>query len=470
LIWLALLVQFAAAYGPARAITHHSALTAKLSLTLALVPVLATGGVSLTMFWLGLAGIPFGPVATGIVYTLLMAPGWWLARRAGALRLDLPYIPLAGWIALVLLAGICGAVLLNASLWPFYRDDALGIYVPFAEELARTQALVPITSTRNLYELYPQLMSFNFANLFTLAGWANPYPAHVLNALLGIAVFPATYVLARETFPRWPLVAPLAVGVLALTPDVPNWAHAGYVDLPMAASYTLGAAFAAAAIRDRRPIDMLLAGVCFGLAAWTKNAALLAVGLFFTFGLVRLILGQLQLNHILLACAAVAIVAGPWYLRNLLLAGALTPDTIWADQARHTLAEVFILVSRPQNYGLPGVLMLLAVGWSLIRREAWVLLWWSLPYYGFWFFFASYDPRFVLLFLPFLAVLAGAMLSQMWRQLDGRTWQPPIRLAVWLLVVALVGGVMWNTLEYKRALLQDPFMPHAQKVEIVRTE
>lgn len=470
MIWLALFVLFAAAYGPARAIAHHSALTAKTSLALALVPVLATGGVSLVMLWLGMAGVPFGPVATTTGYALLVLPGWWAAWRAGALRLGRPSLPRAGWLGLALVTGVCGAALLNATLWPFYRADALGIYVPFAVELAATRALVPITPARNLYELYPQLMSLNYAHLFALAGWANPYPARVLNTLLSLAVLPATYTLARETAPRWPLAAPLAVGLLALTPDVANWAHAGYVDLPMATSYTLGAAFAAAAVRDGRRVDALLAGGCFGLAAWTKNAALLGVGLFFTFGLVRLILGQLRLNHALLGLVTVAVVAGPWYLRNLWLAGALTPDTVWIDQARRTLAEVLILVSRPQNYGLPGALMLVAVGWGVARRTGWVLLWWSLPYYGFWFLFASYDPRFVLLFLPFLAALAGVLLAQGWAGAAGRAWQPPLRLAGWVLVVALTGGVMWNTLEYKRALLRDPLMPHAQKVEIVKTE
>jgi hypothetical protein len=470
LIWLALLIQFAAAYGPARIIAHHSALTAKRSLTLALAPVIATGGVSLVMFWLGLLRIPFNPVTTAILYGLLLLPGWWLAWRADTLRFSLSVVGWGRRLGLLLLAGICGAALLNAALWPFYRADALGIYVPFAEALAATKSLVPITPTRNLYELYPQLMSFNYAHLYAVAGWNTPYPARVLNALLGLAVFPATYVLAREMFPYWLLAAPFAVGLLALTPDVANWSHAGYVDLPMATAYTLGAAFAVATVREGRHVDALLTGICFGLAAWIKNAALLSVGLVFTFGLANLILGQLRLNHILLASTMVAIVAGPWYLRNLLLAGMLTPDTVWVDQAQQTLAEVFILISRPQNYGLLGLLMTIAVGWALIRRSGWVLLWWSLPYYGFWVLFASYDPRFVLLFLPFLAALGGAMLAEGWAWLDGRRWQPPIRLAGWVLVVALAGGVMWNTLEYKRALLDNPLLTHAQKVEIVRTE
>ena len=467
MIWLALLAQFAAAYGSARATAHHSALTAKFSLTLALIPLLAAGGVSLAMFWLGLLRIPFAPGTTALVYALLMLPGWVFAWRADALRLEIPKLPAVGWLALMLLGGIAAAVLLNAALWPFYRADALGIYVPFAEELATTRALAPITPQRNLYELYPQLMSFNYAGTFMLSGWMNPYPAHVLNALISLAVFPAAYVLTRETFPAQPLAAPIAVGLLALTPDVPNWAHGGYVDLPMAAYYTLGAAFAAATVRDGRYTDALLAGLCFGLAAWTKNAALLAIGLFFTYGVVRLIPAQLQLNRVLLAFTAVVVVASPWYIRNIVLAGTLNPDTVWVDQAQHTFAEVFILVSRPQNYGMPGVLMLIGVFWGMTRRKGLILLWWSLPYYAVWFVAASYDPRFILLFLPFLAALSGAMLAQAWDKGNGRTWQPPIRLAAWLLLAVLVGGVMWNTLEYKRALLENPRMSHTQKVEIV---
>jgi hypothetical protein len=277
---------------------------------------------------------------------------------------------------------------------------------------------------------------------------------------------PALYVLARETFRDKPLIARIAVMLIALTPDVTNWASSGYVDLPMALYYVTGAAFTGAALRDQRTIDMALAGMCFGLAAWTKNAALLSIALLGTVILSNLINRQLRLNHVAVVLGCVAIVVAPWYLRNLALAGALTPDTVWTEDAQQTLEEILILVMRPQNYGLPGFVMLAGVFWSVFRREGWILLWWSVPYYGLWLMFASYDPRFVLLFLPFLAVLGAGMLASIWVRM-GR-WQPPMRLVVLIVVALLSVSVMWNSVDYKRALLENQVLTHEEKLEVVR--
>ncbi len=469
MVWVILILQLVAAYGWSRVIAAHSAVPAKLVLTTGLMILLASGALTLVMFGYGLLGITFSPSRTLLTYAAVMLPGWWLARRQRNLHLPRPNIPPMAWGPLLMLVGVCGAALLNALLWPFYRADALGIYVPMAQTLAQSAALVPIEPGRDLYELYPQLMSFGYAHLYQVAGWENPYPARLFNTLLSLSVFPAVYALARATFPDQRLTAAAAVGLVALTPDISVWASAGYVDLPMAAYFTFGAAFAIATARHGRLVDAAAAGLCFGLAAWTKNAALLAVLLFLIYMLVHLIIGQLRLNHLMLSFGLVAIVAAPWYLRNLWLAGSLTPDTVWVDDARQTLANLFILISRPQNYGLPGWIMLGGVGWQIVRRDALVLLWWSLPYFVTWYLFASYDPRFILLFLPMLAVMGGGLMAQVW-QVGRVRWpvQLPIRLIGLVLLAALTIGVMWRSVEYKRPLLADPAMSHEQKLEIVR--
>jgi hypothetical protein len=139
------------------------------------------------MLIVGLLGMAIRPGIVTLVYVLLMAPGWVLTLWA-RLSWRLPHPSRAELPYLVLLMGICTAVIFNALLWPFYRDDALGIYLPFALEMYETQALAPITPQRNLYELYPQLMSNSYAYTFSISGWSNPYAAKLPNALLSLAL------------------------------------------------------------------------------------------------------------------------------------------------------------------------------------------------------------------------------------------------------------------------------------------
>ncbi|MFN8447294.1 MAG: glycosyltransferase family 39 protein [Anaerolineae bacterium] len=69
----------------------------------------------------------------------------------------------------------------------------------------------------------------------------------------------------------------LAALVLALTPFFSRWASSGYVDLPMAFFYALAAVFALRLYESGRLRDAALAGALVGLAAWTKNAALIGI-------------------------------------------------------------------------------------------------------------------------------------------------------------------------------------------------
>ncbi|MEL7233890.1 MAG: glycosyltransferase family 39 protein, partial [Chloroflexota bacterium] len=323
-----------------------------------------------------------------------------------------------------------------------------------------------------LYQLYPQLMSMTYAFVYQAAEWHNPYPARLMTALLNLTGLSATFLLARQvhsTTAAW-----IAVLLLALTPDFGTWASAGYVDLPMAAYYTLCAVFTWAALHHGRTTDVALAALMIGLAAWVKNAALLGCLLFFTILLWGLIRRKLALKQVLLASGLVAIVALPWYARNLILSGQLIPDTVWADDAQQTLSEIFVLVTRPQNYGLPGVVMLISVwwgGWQLLRTQhsgVFFVLWWSVPYYVLWLFFASYDPRFILLFLPFLSILGAMLCATLWQQAGNR--RQPILAVMMVLVTVLAVQVMWGSVEFKRDILQNPLMSHEEKLDIVNRE
>ena len=111
--------------------------------------------------------------------------------------------------------------------------------------------------------------------------------------------------------------------------------------------------------------------------------------------------------------------------------------------------------------------------WRLVqgddREQVAFLLWWSAPFFVVWFGFASYDPRFILLFLPFLAVLAGLMSAAAWQRV-GQRRRKPILAVIMLIAAVLAVRVAWNSIEYKRAWLSNPTMTHAEKQQVIREQ
>ncbi len=475
MIWLVIAGVLIAAVGWSFWLAQHSAIAAKLPLVVCLMIALSSGTLSQIMLWLGLLRIPITFTVTTTIYLVVMAPGFVLAIRDSAFNWLHPrrirLHPLA-WFSLAVTAAVSAAVLFNALLWPFYHDDPLSIYGRFAWWVWQHEQLYAIGPGSDVYELYPQLVTMNFAYLAMFAGWRHEYAVRFIGAVIGLGTLPATYLLARQMYNErtgW-----LAALFLASTLDFGRWASAGYVDVPVAFFMTFGAALTWTALQQRSYPDLLLAAAMIGLAAWTKNAALLAIAIFFTLLLYNLILNQLSLKHLLLPLAILAIVAAPWYLRNLVLAGSLTPDTVWVEEAQQTWRELLVLITLPQNYGLIGILAFCGVSWGIGqvlwgngRKRALFLLIWAAPFYIAWLLFASYDPRFILLILPFVVVLGAALVD---------TWTTTVKPKAWVTVVAVIvigaqaAFVVWNSVEFKRALLTQPIMSHSEKVNLVRPD
>jgi hypothetical protein len=245
----------------------------------------------------------------------------------------------------------------------------------------------------------------------------------------------------------------------------------------MAFFYGLSAVFAIRLWRSRSWKDALLAGMMMGLAAWTKNAALLGVpllGMWLLWALLRHRISFLSVLVSLLACAVVAV---PWYIRNLIGAGFIMPDTAWTDQAQRTFDSLLVFVTRFDNFGLSGwvaVIGVIAGAITIMRRRGNVpeyaaLLLWSLPIFAAWWLFVSYDPRFLLLFLPLLCALGGTWLGDVWTR-SPVAWRPVIRLVVAGLAIFLTLQTLWFSVEYKDEFLRNPLMGDAEKRVIVGRE
>lgn len=433
---------------------------------------LGTGTLTLLMFWQALLGINLTAASAAAPYLLLMALGWALCWRSH-LRLlptrphwSRPEVWVAGLIGLV-----AAAVLVNAVSWPFYREDALAIYHRYGDIIYQTGTLVPFAGRDEaFYQAYPIHLSLLYAYAYQLSGWTHEYLARLGAALLSLGCLPAVYCLAHEVYGRragW-----LAALLLGLTPAFGRWASAGYTDLPMAFYYTLAALFTLRLWRSRRAWDALLAGLLAGLAAWTKNAALVGVGLFALTLAAGWATRHIPARLASMALLACALVCAPWYVRNWVEAGLIVPPTAWTDQAQRTLSTAFIFITQPQDYGPAGWGILIGVGVTVFqyaRRPAvgtGLLLAWSLPFFAVWWLLASYDPRFILLFLPLLAAAGAGGLDAL-RGLVSPHWQARLTVPMAAFGLALALGIAWISVDHKAKILRAPFMDDAARRAIV---
>jgi 4-amino-4-deoxy-L-arabinose transferase-like glycosyltransferase len=462
LAWLGMILLIGSAYGwAARWLSDDVPL--RICLTLAL----GIGALTLAMFWLSLVGIIWQVALILLSTAVLLLPGWRLRRHLHLLTLPSTWTAYE-WGALIAVLAVAAAVLFNAVYWPFSRTDAVDIYHAQALEMTASRALLPLTGADSLYRAYPMGIQLGYTFAYLLAGWSNEYLARLIPALLSLGCLPAVYVLGRMIGGR--TAALLAMLLLALTPTFGRWASAGYVDLPMAFFYSLSVIFCYRLAASHGWQDALLAGMMMGLAAWTKNAALVGIGLMGVWLVGLWVLRRIDIRLVIISLAACAFVAAPWYVRNLIGAGFLMPATAWVDQAEPTLDSLLILVTHPEIFGIPGAILL--ISWAKMTLDAArqrtvqaiLLVWFTVPFFAVWWLFASYDPRFLLLFLPLLTVIGGVTLAQFLPRLPQRRWMRIVTAAV---VGALTLYSMWISIEFKDNILRDPFMDDAAKQQIV---
>jgi hypothetical protein len=487
--WLIVVLVIAAAYPTATWLLRHSPFPADLPLRLAVTLGLGSGALTLLMFAWGLTGVPFNAWGITGLHALIMLPGgiaWSRQRMAHQpastgdaiyrVPTDRRFNLLSSVFSPSLITHysillISLAILFNAAYWPFHRDDVLGIYGRYGALMADTRALVPFAGRDDaFYQAYPMHIPLAYSYVYLLSGWQNEYLAALLPALLSLGCLLAVYSLGKSLGDeRDGLLAALLLG---LTPAFARWASSGYVDLPMAFFYTLAALFAWRLWERNHAADALLLGGALGLAAWTKNAAFVGiglVGLWLFYGLAR---RRITIRSALIAGLTCLVIAAPWYARNWFEARLIVPPTAWTEQAARTLNNALVFVAAPQNFALTGWLIMIGMGMAAVQivRQRCVaslfLLLLTLPFFAVWWLLVSYDPRFLLLFLPLLCLVAAWGVGVLWSALPVNL-RAPAGIAGTLITVLLALYIAWISVEFKGELLRNPLMSDAEKRAIV---
>ena len=396
---------------------------------------LTRAGVLATTFGLSAGMLSLYMLALGLL------PGEWLRP---ALVLPLPWLlfgfsiwctknsipPTGGrqrsltfWLTLICLTGMA-VIAINTISYPFYRYDVLARFAPNARLLFESRS---IPNTLTGYPLGVQML-YTFA--FMAYGAVNDHLAGLVVAAFSGAMLLTTFAVGRVAFSRragW-----AAVFLLLSSRLFVDWSTAGYVDVPVGVYHGLTFLYAFIWLQSGGRRWALWAGAMAGLALWTKQSALVLLPTLAVVPLLRTrsLRGlRLELGNGLIAINVALLLAGPWYLRNLLLTGPAgvlpAPGAYDAQFIDRSISALITFVSADAEWGpwLSASAMLGLLLWAMHfwkptvdntshqdidrRRRAWLLAAFIIPYHLIWWQGFSYDTRYLLASAPLYAAMAG---------------------------------------------------------------
>ena len=150
-----------------------------------------------------------------------------------------------------------------------------------------------------------QIAVFELGGAESLPGGKLLFPIFYASVLGGILIF-----WLRNRVKMW--LAGLGVLIIGTVPVIFEYGHLGYADLPQATYLVLGALFAIEAIHRNARSASSLAGILFGLAAWTRPegvlhgvAALVALSIVCAYR-------RCERSHLTRMTVAFAVISVPW--------------------------------------------------------------------------------------------------------------------------------------------------------------
>jgi hypothetical protein len=347
------------------------------------------------------------------------------------------------WVTLAAV-GAALAVLGHATYYPFVGDDELARYAYYARLVFVEKGVTDAVRG------YPLLLPIAYAYVFFSTGQVAEQLARVVPALLSAATVLATGALATRWYGSRAGYA--AAFVLIASPLYLRYSPDGWVDIPSALFFVLCAYAGDVWLETRRRRWAVLAGMCAGLALWTKQAGFIALASLGAIGMWAVMRDGWRGERVrawaavrdgTIALGMALLLGGWWYLRNASYdgwRGAIpTPGILYDAQVRHGWNFFVPFVHYRNVFGwLPSALCLTGLAWAFIRprRRVWPLAW-ALAYTLVWHQWFSYDARFLLTVFPFYAILFGGATTELRRPLP--TWA---RWAVCGIVVAAAGAAV----------------------------
>jgi hypothetical protein len=318
-------------------------------------------------------------------------------------------------------------ILGHATYYPFIGDDEISRYAYYAKLMWwRGQVTSDIRG-------YPMLMPAAYAYIFSLTNYVYQTTgqlaeqlARVIPVLFSAATVLATAALGRRWFG-------LSGGVtsalmLIITPLYLYWSADGYVDIPSALYFVLGAYCVDVWLTTRDVKWAVMTGAMTGLSLWAKQAGfamLPALGLVFVWALVQHFRSFKNFGSVIVRDGVIVLLTaflfgGWWYARNIYFDGwinfAPTPGYIYTQQANTSILYLIPFIGSYLDFGVAvSALYTLGLGWALLRLKRLTVIWcllWAAPYTLLWWQLYSYDARFLLTVLPFYAIIVGGCFSE----------------------------------------------------------
>ena len=429
---------------------------------------LSIGVLSLYMMTLGLLpGLWLRPVFVLPLPWLVLAYEGWLwkmrvqkygGKRASVkdLRASVSLLStaLSPWLSLICISGLM-VILINTVSYPFYRDDVLSRFAPNARLLFET-SYIPVTLTG-----YPLAVQLMYAFAFMASGEVNDHMAGMVVAAFAGAMILVTFAIGNALFPR--RAAWMAIFLLLSSPLFVDWSTSGYVDVPVGVYHGLTFLFAFSWVKGGERHSAVLTGVMAGLALWTKQSALVMI---IAIAIVPLLRGwprrniRAEISNSLVALTVMTLIAGPWYIRNLLLDGIHSvlpaPGAYDAQFVDHSLQSLLTFIGDITEWGvcfsaaaMVGISLWLSHMLGLRGpphrsefhiRYTLLLAAFIVPYHLIWWKGFSYQTRYLLASAPMYAALAGYGADWIIRHLPSASRIPRWSIIVIASVAVLLGS------------------------------
>lgn len=374
-------------------------------------------------FHLGRWQILLGAILVGSVLVIRKKKTNWRMPKLNFLEL----------VMLVIILFSSWRILSYSIFYPFVTWDSLAIYGLAAKRIFMDSNLLSLSG-------HPPFLALSYANIFLLSGGASEQLAKVIPALLAVMTIGATYLLGKTIFNQ--KVGILSAFILSVTPLFKIWAGAGYADIP-------GTFFFLMAMVFFYKEEFILTGIFTGLAIWTKQSTLL---LLISFPLAALLLRKTKLLLKLVPVFMAAFLTGGfWYIRNFWLTHEFFPaaSDFWALAGRNIRnLSPFLNFTGDFGYWLSPLFassFLLTV-LRVKRKEFLYLLSFVLPYFLIWWYFYSYETRFLLTILPIFTVFAAVFIDEVWYLFKKDLFLP--KVAGLILILGVSASTLYASLSF----------------------